>query len=63
MPRNYKPSSKFAQYDLELMKAAVESVREKNLSLNKAAEKYGITRSTLQNRVHGTHNGKQSVCP
>lgn len=59
MPRIYKPRSKFAHYDIELMKAAVKSVREKKLSLNKAAEKYGIKRSTLQNRVHDKHNGKQ----
>lgn len=59
MPRTYKPRNKFMQYDKNTIKAAVDSVRAGKLSINKAAEKYNIKRSTLQNRVKGKHNKKQ----
>ncbi len=59
MPRIYKPSSKFTQYDENIVNAAVDSVRNGKLSMNKAAEKFNIKRSTLQNRVNGKHTKKQ----
>ncbi len=59
MPRIYKPSSKFEHYDINIINAAVDSVRKGELSVNKAAEKFNIKRSTLQNRVKGKHNKKQ----
>lgn len=59
MPRVYKPRSKFKKYDPDVLNDAITSVRDGKLSINKAAEKYGIVRTTLQNRVNGTHNKKQ----
>jgi transposase-like protein len=44
---------KYRHYSREAMVAAVEAVEHGKLSLRRAAEEYGIPKSTLQDRVSG----------
>lgn len=56
MARKKKSASqrqKYAKHDYEKMKMAYDAVKSGNLSLKKAAEKFGVKISTLHDRVTG----------
>lgn len=62
MPRVYKPRSRFTQYEPDVLKEAVASVKNGTLSINKASEQYSIKRTTLQNRVKDIHKKQGGPC-
>lgn len=67
MPRVYKKKLGVhgkCNYNQEYVQRAVANVRNGNLSIRQAAERYGVPYSTVQRRVQGTHSlkyGRQPV--
>lgn len=61
MPRVYKkkPGSRsYSNYTKEQMDAAIKAVIEEDYSVGNAADKFGVKRETLRNRIKGRHNSK-----
>lgn len=56
------PSSSVAMSRARLnpgdIQAALEAIRERDISVRQAAKEFNINRMTLQRRVNGTHGGK-----
>ena len=53
-----KNESRKYGYDESAMKNALEEIREKGTSIKHAAFLYGVNRTTLMNRMKGSHCGK-----
>ena len=57
MPREYK-AKRVQNYTNEELASAVDEVKSKTLSLHAAAKKDGVPKSTLHDRLKGTHGIK-----
>src|SRR5580692_3031241 len=60
MPRIYKRKNESRKYgyDKSAMENALEEICEKGTSIKHAAFLYGVNRTTLMNRMKGSHCGK-----
>jgi len=61
MPRSYKRKTTIGGWSEKSLKAAVDSVLKKKLSMRKAADAFGIPFSTLQKRVKTKNFGPPSL--
>ncbi len=62
MPAGSKRPKKYRKWSEESMSGAVKAVAENKMGVNRAADQYGVPRSTLKDRVsakHGTRSGPQ----
>lgn len=51
MPTNYKRTSNQQSWNAVSMKKAIDAVKNKNFSFNKAAKCFNVPRTTLKRRV------------
>lgn len=61
MPRTYKKAAgcrPYANYTEDMLENALKEIRDKRISIRAAANKYGIHRNTLMNKLHGKHTAQ-----
>ncbi|KAL3285304.1 hypothetical protein HHI36_019413 [Cryptolaemus montrouzieri] len=60
MPKFKERKTTRGSWDENTMERAIRSAQERNLSIRRAAERYGVPRSTLQDKIKAIGNGEET---